>query len=121
MAGRRPVVVSQQALTWKIFSCGAFSIAMAALIIALRSGHGVRDAFRNPGQRLSEKEIRDVALFVDKRSELCQIHRVRSFRILGQGPCSFYHVLSRVIERRFILGEQEQEHFRKLMRAQEAF
>ena len=58
---------------------------------------------------------------MDKRSELCQIHRVRSFRILGQGPCSFYHVLSRVIERRFILGEQEQEHFRKLMRAQEEF
>ena len=40
---------------------------------------------------------------------------------MGDGPCNFYHVLSRVIERRFILGEQEQEHFRKLMRAQEAF
>ena len=46
---------------------------------------------------------------------------MRSSRILGDGPCSYYHVLSRVIERRFILGEQEQEHFRKLMRAQEAF
>ncbi|MEZ5324705.1 MAG: transposase [Verrucomicrobiales bacterium] len=46
---------------------------------------------------------------------------MRTSRILGDGPCSFYHVLSRVIERRFILGEQEQEHFRKRMRAQEAF
>ncbi|MGK0188400.1 MAG: hypothetical protein ACI9R3_004196 [Verrucomicrobiales bacterium] len=46
---------------------------------------------------------------------------MRSRRILGDGPCSYYHVLSRVIERRFILEEQEQEHFRKLMRAQEAF
>mgnify|MGYP001057987078 CR=1 FL=1 len=46
---------------------------------------------------------------------------MRSARILGSGPSSYYHVLSRVIERRFILGEQEQEHFKKLMRAQEAF
>ena len=46
---------------------------------------------------------------------------MRILRILGDGPCNFYHVLARVIERRFILGEQEQEHFRKLMRAQEAF
>ena len=46
---------------------------------------------------------------------------MRISRILGDGPCNFYHVLARVIERRFILGEQEQEHFRKLMRAQEAF
>ncbi|MCB1094632.1 MAG: transposase [Verrucomicrobiae bacterium] len=46
---------------------------------------------------------------------------MRISRILGDGPCNYYHVLSRVIERRFILGEQEQEHFRKLMRAQEAF
>ena len=46
---------------------------------------------------------------------------MRTLRILGDGPCSYYHVLSRSIERRFILGEQEQELFRKLMRAQEAF
>jgi putative transposase len=46
---------------------------------------------------------------------------MRTRRILGHGPCNFYHVLSRTIERRFIFGEQEQEHFRKLMRAQEAF
>lgn len=46
---------------------------------------------------------------------------MRHARILGDGPLSYYHVLSRVIERRFILGEQEQEHFKKLMRAQEAF
>ncbi|MEZ5327494.1 MAG: transposase, partial [Verrucomicrobiales bacterium] len=46
---------------------------------------------------------------------------MRTSRILGDEPCSFYHVLSRVIERRFILGEHEQEHFRNLMRAQEAF
>lgn len=58
---------------------------------------------------------------MDKQSELCHLNEMRSFRILGQGPCCFYHALSRVIERRFILGEQEQEHFKKLMRAQEAF
>ncbi|MCB1098281.1 MAG: transposase [Verrucomicrobiae bacterium] len=46
---------------------------------------------------------------------------MRTSRIFGDGPCNFYHVLSRVIERRFILGEEEREHFRKLMRAQEAF
>jgi putative transposase len=46
---------------------------------------------------------------------------MRTLRILGDGPCSYYHVLSRSIERRYILGEEEQEHFRKLMRAQEAF
>ena len=45
---------------------------------------------------------------------------MRTSRILGDGPCNFYHVLSRVIEKRFILGEEEQEPFRKLMRAQEA-
>ena len=42
------------------------------------------------------------------------------FRILGEGQC-YYHVLSRVIERRFIFGEQEQEYFKKVMRAQESF
>ena len=41
-------------------------------------------------------------------------------RILGDGQC-YYHVLSRVIERRFIFGEQEQEYFKKVMRAQEVF
>ena len=33
---------------------------------------------------------------------------MRISRRLGDGPCSYYHVLSRVIERRFILGEEEQ-------------
>jgi putative transposase len=41
-------------------------------------------------------------------------------RILGDGQC-YYHVLSRVIERRFIFDEQGQEYFKKVMRAQEAF
>ena len=34
---------------------------------------------------------------------------------------SYYHCLSRVIERRFIFDERAREHFRKLMRRQEAF
>ena len=41
-------------------------------------------------------------------------------RILGEGQC-YYHVLSRVIERRFIFDGQAQEYFKKVMRAQEAF
>ena len=42
-------------------------------------------------------------------------------RILGDGQRCFYHVLSRVIERRFIFDDQGQEYFKKVMRAQEAF
>ncbi|MCB1095378.1 MAG: transposase [Verrucomicrobiae bacterium] len=46
---------------------------------------------------------------------------MRNLRILGAGPVAYYHVISRVIERRFIFDVQERERFRKLMRQQEAF
>ena len=39
----------------------------------------------------------------------------------GSEGCFYYHCLSRVIEKRFIFGELEREHFRKVIRAQEAF
>ena len=42
-------------------------------------------------------------------------------RVLHEQGLSYYHCLSRVIERRFIFGDQERERFRKLMRRQEAF
>ena len=46
---------------------------------------------------------------------------MRTKRLLNEQGLSYYHCLSRVIERRFIFGDQEREHFRKLMRRQEAF
>ena len=46
---------------------------------------------------------------------------MRTRRLLNDQGLSYYHCLSRVIERRFIFGEQEREQFRKLMRRQEAF
>jgi REP element-mobilizing transposase RayT len=46
---------------------------------------------------------------------------MRTKSILGDGLCSHYHVQLITIERRFFLVEEEQEHFRTLMRAQEAF
>ncbi|MEZ5328728.1 MAG: transposase [Verrucomicrobiales bacterium] len=46
---------------------------------------------------------------------------MRHPRILGTGPLCYYHVLSRVIERRFIFDVPEREYFQKTMRAQEAF
>jgi REP element-mobilizing transposase RayT len=33
----------------------------------------------------------------------------------------FYHCISRVVDRRFVLGAEEKEHFRMLMRMQEKF
>ena len=46
---------------------------------------------------------------------------MRRRRLLNERGLSYYHCVSRVIERRFIFGEQERERFRKLMRNQEAF
>ncbi len=45
---------------------------------------------------------------------------MRVARILGEGE-SFYHILSRIVDRRLILDEREKERFRRLMRAVEAF
>ena len=45
---------------------------------------------------------------------------MRTARILGQGR-SFYHCMSRVVDRRFIFGAEEKEFFRKTMRQLEAF
>ena len=45
---------------------------------------------------------------------------MRVARILGEGE-AFYHVLSRVVDRRLILDDTEKERFRRLMRAVEAF
>ena len=45
---------------------------------------------------------------------------MRVARILGDGE-SFYHILSRIVDRRLILDDMEKERFRRLMRAVEAF
>ena len=45
---------------------------------------------------------------------------MRQARIRGEG-LSYYHCLSRVVDRRFILGDEEREHFVVLMRKLEAF
>lgn len=45
---------------------------------------------------------------------------MRQPRIKGEGT-SYYHCLSRVVDRRFIFGEEEKEHFVALMRKLEAF
>ena len=43
-------------------------------------------------------------------------------RALGDSPVSdFHHVLSRVVDRRFVLGDEEREYFRKLLFRQAAF
>ena len=42
-------------------------------------------------------------------------------RILDTGRLSYYHCISRVIEKRYIFDDKERENFRKLMRQQEAF
>jgi len=46
---------------------------------------------------------------------------MRSKRLTDKDGLNYYHCLSRVIEKRFIFDEKEREHFRKLMRKQEAF
>ena len=45
---------------------------------------------------------------------------MRTARILGVGT-SYYHVMSRVVDRRFIFGDLEKEIFRELMRKQARF
>ncbi len=45
---------------------------------------------------------------------------MRVARILGEGE-AFYHILSRIVDRRLILDDTEKERFRRLMRAVEAF
>ena len=45
---------------------------------------------------------------------------MRQARIRGEGT-SYYHCISRVVDRRFILGDAEREHFVALMRKLEAF
>ena len=45
---------------------------------------------------------------------------MRVARIIGEGE-SFYHILSRIVDRRLILDDIEKERFRRLMRAVEAF
>ena len=45
---------------------------------------------------------------------------MRQARIRGEGT-SYYHCISRVVDRRFILGDTEREHFVALMRKLEAF
>ncbi len=45
---------------------------------------------------------------------------MRVARILGEGE-AFYHILSRIVDRRLILDDAEKERFRCLMRAVEAF
>lgn len=45
---------------------------------------------------------------------------MRTARLLGKGR-SFYHVMSRVVDRRKVFGNREKEVFRKILRNQEAF
>ena len=45
---------------------------------------------------------------------------MRQARIRGEGK-SYYHCISRVVDRRFVLNEEEREHFVALMRKLEAF
>ena len=45
---------------------------------------------------------------------------MRQARIRGEGK-SYYHCISRVVDRQFVLKEEEKEHFVALMRKLEAF
>ncbi len=45
---------------------------------------------------------------------------IRQARIRGEGK-SYYHCISRVVDRQFVLKEEEKEHFVALMRKLEAF
>ena len=40
---------------------------------------------------------------------------MRTARIVGEGA-SYYHCMSRIIERRMLLDDKEKERFRKIMR-----
>ncbi|VGO22056.1 transposase [Pontiella sulfatireligans] len=46
---------------------------------------------------------------------------MRKPRILGAADGNYYHVMSRVVDRRYIFGEEEKEFFRLSMRKLEAF
>ena len=48
-------------------------------------------------------------------------HKMRTRRLIDDQGRSYYHCLSRVIEKRYIFDEKDREHFRKVMRRQEAF
>ncbi len=45
---------------------------------------------------------------------------MRTSRLLGEGR-SFYHVMSRVVDRRRVFEAKDKEVFRKILRNQEAF
>jgi hypothetical protein len=45
---------------------------------------------------------------------------MKTSRLLGEGR-SFYHVMSRVVDRRRVFKAREKEDFRKILRNQEAF
>ncbi len=45
---------------------------------------------------------------------------MKTTRLEGQGSCH-YHVMSRIIERRFYLGDEEKEMFRDMMERAAAF
>jgi hypothetical protein len=47
-------------------------------------------------------------------------HPMRTSRLLGEG-LSFYHVISRVVDRRMVFKAREKKVFRKILRNQEAF
>jgi len=61
-----------------------------------------------------------------KRARVINVHPniyqdlMRQSRIRGTGT-SYYHVISRIVDRRFILGDEEREHFVVLMCKLEAF
>ncbi len=46
---------------------------------------------------------------------------MRKPRILGCRKSNYYHVMSRVVDRRFIFGDEEMEFFRQIMRKLESF
>ena len=45
---------------------------------------------------------------------------MRTARVRGNGT-AYYHCMSRVIERRMILDDEEKERFRSILRAMETF
>jgi hypothetical protein len=45
---------------------------------------------------------------------------MRTPRILSSGR-AFYHVMSRVVDRRMVFGPRDKEIFRRILRNQEAF
>jgi REP element-mobilizing transposase RayT len=59
---------------------------------------------------------------IEKRTdELVDKPRVKRGRVLPKEGAYCVHVMSRIVDRRFVLGDVEKEHFRKLMRAQACF